>query len=113
MDVFYVFIEINRNFKLKNKFFVVGENIVIIVSYEVRKYDIYLVMKVFDVKLFCFKFIVFFVDKIEYIRIFNEIYNLILKIINKVEFVVIDEGYIDLIDVIKLENKKVFVIKFK
>ena len=113
MDAFYASIEINRNPKLKNKPIVVGENIVTTASYEARKYGIHSAMKVSDAKLLCPKLIVLPVDKTEYIRISNEIHNLILKITNKVEFVATDEGYIDLTDVIKAENKKAFAIKFK
>ena len=113
MDAFYASIEINRNPKLKNKPIVVGENIVTTASYEARKYGIHSAMKVSDAKLLCPRLIVIPADKTEYIRISNEIHNLIFKITNKVEFVATDEGYIDLTDVIKPENKKSFAIKFK
>ena len=113
MDAFYASIEINRNPKLKNKPLVVGENIVTTASYEARKFGIHSAMKVSDAKLLCPKLIVIPVDKTEYIRISNEIHNLIFKIINKVEFVATDEGYIDLTDIIRPENKKNFAIKFK
>ena len=114
MDAFYASIEINRNPKLKNKPLVVGENIVTTASYEARKFGIHSAMKVSDAKLLCPKLIVIPVDKTEYIRISNEIHNLIFKITNKVEFVATDEGwYIDLTDIIRPENKKNFAIKFK
>lgn len=113
MDAFYASIEINRNPKLKNKPIVVGENIVTTASYEARKYGIHSAMKVSDAKLLCPKLIVIPADKTEYIRISNKIHNLILKITNKVEFIATDEGYIDLSDVIKEENKKNFATKFK
>jgi len=44
-------------------------------------------MKVSDAKLLCPRLIVIPADKTEYIRISNEIHNLIFKITNKVEFV--------------------------
>ena len=113
MDAFYASIETNRNPKLKNKPIVVGENIVTTASYEARKYGIHSAMKVSDAKLLCPKLTVIPVDKTEYIRISNEIHNLIFKITNKVEFIATDEGYIDLTDVINPENKKSFAIKFK
>ena len=113
MDALYASIEINRNPKLKNKPLVVGENIVTTASYEARKFGIHSAMKVFDAKLLCPKLIVIPVDKTEYIRISNEIHNLIFKITNKVEFVATDEGYIDLTDIIRPEIKKNFAIKFK
>ena len=113
MDAFYASIEIIRNPKLKNKPLVVGENIVTTASYEARKFGIHSAMKVSDAKLLCPKLIVIPVDKTEYIRISNEIHNLIFKITNKVEFVATDEGYIDLTDIIRPENKKNFAIKFK
>ena len=113
MDAFYASIEINKNPKLKNKPIVVGENIVTTASYEARKYGIHSAMKVSDAKLLCPRLIVIPADKAEYIRISNEIHNLIFKITNKVEFVATDEGYIDLTDVIKKEYKIIFAIKFK
>jgi len=113
MDAFYASIEINRNPKLKNKPLVVGENIVTTASYEARKYGIHSAMKVSDAKLLCPKLIAIPVDKKEYIRISNEIHNLILKITNKVEFIATDEGYIDLTGIVKPENKKQFALKFK
>ena len=113
MDAFYASIEINRNPKLKNKPLVVGENIVTTASYEARKYGIHSAMKVSDAKLLCPKLIAIPVDKKEYIRISNEIHNLILKITNKVEFIATDEGYIDLTGIVKPENKIQFALKFK
>ena len=113
MDAFYASIEINRNPKLKNKPLVVGENIVTTASYEARKYGIHSAIKVSDAKLLCPKLIAIPVDKKEYIRISNEIHNLILKITNKVEFIATDEGYIDLTGIVKPENKKQFALKFK
>lgn len=113
MDAFYASIEINRNPKLKNKPLVVGENIVTTASYEARKYGIHSAMKVSDAKLLCPKLIVIPVDKKEYIRISNEIHNLILKITNKVEFIATDEGYVDLTGIVKPENKMQFALKFK
>lgn len=113
MDAFYASIEIKRNPKLKNKPIVVGENIVTTASYEARKYGIHSAMKVSDARLLCPRLIVIPVDKSEYIKISNEIHNLILKITNKVEFIATDEGYIDLTGIIKAENKGSFAIKFK
>lgn len=113
MDAFYASIEINRNPKLKNKPLVVGENIVTTASYEARKYGIHSAMKVSDAKLLCPKLIAIPVDKKEYIRISNEIHNLILKITNKVEFIATDEGYVDLTGIVKPENKMQFALKFK
>ena len=113
MDAFYASIEINRNPKLKNKALVVGESIVTTASYEARKYGIHSAMKVSDAKLLCPKLIAIPVDKKEYIKISNEIHNLIFKITNKVEFIATDEGYIDLTGIIKAENKKQFALKFK
>lgn len=113
MDAFYASIEINRNPKLKGKAFVVGENIVTTASYEARKFGIHSAMKVADAKLLCPNLLAIPTNKKEYIRISNEIHKLIYKITNKVEFIATDEGYIDLTDIIKPENKKSFATKFR
>lgn len=113
MDAFYASIEINRNPHLKKKPLVIGENIVTTASYEARKYGIHSAMKVSEAKILCPKLVVLPVDKKEYSRVSSIIQELILKITEKVEFIALDEGYIDLSSVIKEEEKEKFAKKFK
>ncbi|MDD7410937.1 DNA polymerase IV [Fusobacterium gastrosuis] len=107
MDAFFASVEINRNPKLKDKALVVGENIVTTASYEARKYGIHSAMKVSDAKILCPKLIVIPVDKKEYQRVSNQIHELVYKITNKAEFISLDEGYIDLTNIIT-EDKKIY-----
>lgn len=113
MDAFFASVEINRNPKLKNKPLVVGENIVTTASYEARKYGIHSAMKVSDAKILCPKLLVIPVDKKEYQRISNQVHELVYKITDKVEFISLDEGYIDLTNVITEDKKIYFAETFK
>lgn len=113
MDAFFASVEINRNPKLKNKPLVVGENIVTTASYEARKYGIHSAMKVSDAKILCPKLLVIPVDKKEYQRISNQVHELVYKITEKVEFISLDEGYIDLTNVITEDKKIYFAETFK
>lgn len=113
LDSFYASIEINKNPKLKDKPLVVGENIVTTASYAARKYGIHSAMKVSDAKLLCPQLITVPVDKKEYIKISSQIHELVFKITNKVEFIALDEGYIDLTGIVKDEKKENFAKKFR
>ncbi|MDO4691066.1 MAG: DNA polymerase IV [Fusobacterium sp.] len=113
LDAFYASVEINKNPKLKNKPLVVGENIVTTASYEARKYGIHSAMKVSDAKILCPKLIVIPVDKKEYKKISNQIHELIFKITNKVEFIALDEGYIDLTGIVAEDKKESFAKNFR
>lgn len=113
LDAFYASIEINRNPKLRDKPLVVGENIVTTASYPARKYGIHSAMKVSDAKILCPKLITVPVDKKEYQRISNQIHELVYKITHKVEFIALDEGYIDLSGIITEDKKESFAKKFR
>ena len=113
MDAFYASIEINKNPKLKNKALVVGENIVTTASYEARKFGIHSAMKVSDAKILCPHLISIPVDKKEYSRISNIIHELVFKITDKVEFIALDEGYIDLSGIITEDKRERFAKKFR
>lgn len=113
MDAFFASVEINRNPKLKGKPLVVGENIVTTASYAARKFGIHSAMKVSDAKILCPKLIILPVDKKEYQRISNQIHELVYKITHKAEFISLDEGYIDLTDVITEDKKDYFAEMFK
>ncbi|WP_022819530.1 DNA polymerase IV [Fusobacterium russii] len=113
LDAFYASVEINRNPKLKDKPLVVGENIVTTASYAARKYGIHSAMKVSDAKILCPKLIMIPVDKKEYSKISKQIQELVFKITNKVEFIALDEGYVDLTGIVQEEKKENFAKKFR
>lgn len=113
LDAFYASIEINRNPRLKDKAFVVGGNIITTASYPARKFGIHSAMKVSDAKILCPKLIIVPVDKEEYLKISKQIHELVYKITNKVEFIALDEGYIDLTGIINEEKKESFAKKFR
>lgn len=114
MDCFYASIEIRDNPKYRGLPLVVGGGIVTTASYEARKYGIHSAMSVFEAKKLCPNLLVVPVDKDKYIKISQQIQRLVLKITEKVEFIALDEGYVDITDIVKkydsLEN---FAKKFQ
>lgn len=114
MDCFYASIEIRDNPKLKNKPLVVGTSIITTASYEARKYGLHSAMSIYQAKKLCPNLISVPVDKEKYIAISDYIHSLVLKITEKVEFIALDEGYIDLTDVVgDFDEADDFAMKFR
>ncbi|STO31563.1 DNA polymerase IV [Fusobacterium necrogenes] len=114
MDCFYASIEIRDNPKYKNLPLVVGGGVVTTASYKARKYGIHSAMNVFEAKKLCPHLLVVPVDKDKYIKVSQKIQSLVLKITEKVEFIALDEGYVDITEVIKkFPSLKSFAEKFK
>lgn len=101
MDCFYASIEIRDNPKYRGLSLVVGGGVVTTASYEARKYGIHSAMSVFEAKKLCPNLLVIPVDKDKYIKISQQIQRLVLKITEKVEFIALDEGYVDITDIAK------------
>lgn len=109
MDAFFASVEIRDNIKYKNRPLVVAGGVVTTASYEARKFGIHSAMSVIEAKRLCSKLLVIPVNKEKYIQESNKIQNLVLKITNKVEFISLDEGYLDITDIIeKFSSKKAF-----
>ena len=114
MDCFYASIEIRDNPKYKNLPLVVGGGVVTTASYEARKYGVHSAMSVFEAKKLCPHLLVVPVNKDKYIKVSQKIQNLVLKITEKVEFIALDEGYVDITEVIKkFPSLESFAEKFK
>ena len=114
MDAFYASVEIRDNPKLKNIPIVVGNSIVTTASYEARKFGIHSAMSIFDAKKLCPNLIVVPVNKDKYRKISSFIHSLVLKITNKIEFISLDEGYIDITECIKSSDDLIyFAQKFR
>lgn len=114
LDSFYASIEIRDNPKLANKPLVVGGSIATTASYEARKYGIHSAMRVSDAKKLCPNLIVVPADKEKYSRVSRGIKNLVLKLTEKIEFIALDEGYIDISDIIdSYPSKESFAKKFR
>lgn len=114
MDSFYASIEIKNNPKLKGKPIVVGGGVICTASYEARKYGVKSAMPLFKAKQLCPNLIVVPVNKDLYFEISNQIHKLVKKITDKVEFIALDEGYLDITDIIgKYSSKEYFAKKFK
>lgn len=111
MDSYYASIEIRDNPKLLNKPLVVGGSIVTTASYEARKFGIHSAMKVSDAKKLCPSLLVVPVNKEKYSEISKKIQGLVLRLTHKIEFIALDEGYIDISDIINLYPSKEFFCK--
>lgn len=114
MDAFYASIEIRDNKKYIGKPLVVAGGVVTTANYEARKFGIHSAMSTFEAKRLCPHLIVVSPDKDKYIKESHFIHELVFKITHKVEFIALDEGYIDITDIIhKYQSKEVFATLFR
>lgn len=114
MDCFYASIEIRDNPKYRGLPLVVGGGVVTTASYEARKYGIHSAMSVFEAKKLCPNLLIVPVNKDKYIKISQQIQNLVLRITEKVEFIALDEGYVDITEMVeKFPSLEAFADKFK
>lgn len=114
MDCFYASIEIRDNPKYKGLPLVVGGGVVTTASYEARKYGVHSAMSVFEAKKLCPSLLVVPVDKNKYIKISQKIQGLVLKITDRVEFIALDEGYVDITEIVKkFPSLESFADRFK
>lgn len=106
MDCFYASIETRDNPKYKNCPMVVAGGVVTTANYEARKYGIHSAMSTFEAKKLCPNLMIVYPNKEKYFKESQIIHNLVLKITYKIEFIALDEGYIDITDVIKNFSSK-------
>lgn len=115
MDCFYASIETRDNSKkYKNKPMVVAGGVVTTANYEARKYGIHSAMSTYEAKNLCQNLLVIPPNKEKYIKESEKIHELVLKITHRIEFIALDEGYIDISDVIpKYSSKEKFAKIFR
>jgi len=101
MDAFYASIEIRDNPELLNKPVIVGTHVVTTCNYEARKYGLHSAMSVRDARKLCPQGIYLEVNKEKYSEVSKTIKSLVLKLTDKVEFIALDEGYVDITEVVK------------
>ncbi|MGL6064635.1 MAG: DNA polymerase IV [Fusobacteriaceae bacterium] len=106
MDSFYASVEINQRPNLKGKPVVVGEGMVTTASYEARKFGVKSAMTVYEARKLCPGLISLPVNKGLYYEVSEVIQNLVKKITNKVEFIALDEGFIDVTQIINTYGTK-------
>ena len=106
MDCFYASIEMRDNRKYAGKPLVVAGGVVTTANYVARKYGIRSAMSTSEAKRRCPRLIVVPVNKDKYRRESENIQNLILKITDKVEFIALDEGFLDITEIIKRFSSK-------
>lgn len=114
MDAFYASIEIRDNPKYKDKPIVIAGGVVTTASYPARKFGIRSAMNTLDAKRLCPKLIVLPVNKDKYNHESKIIQDLVSKITHKVEFIALDEGFIDITDIIpKFQSTESFATLFR
>ena len=114
MDSYYASVEIRDNPQLKNKPLVIGGSIVTTASYAARKYGIHSAMSTAEAKKLCPNLLVIPCNKVKYAEISQYIHSLVEKITDKVEYIALDEGYVDITEIIeKYPSKEYFAKKFK
>ncbi len=114
LDAFYASVEVRDNKKYKGKPLVVAGGVVTTASYEARKFGIHSAMSTFEAKKLCPYLIIIPPNKEKYIKESQIIHSLVLKITHKIEFIALDEGYIDITDIIsKYESKEKFATLFR
>ena len=115
MDCFYASIETRDNpKKYKNKPIVIAGGVVTTANYEARKYGIHSAMSTYEAKNLCPHLLVVSPNKDKYIKVSEKIHELVLKITHRIEFIALDEGYIDITEVIpKYSSKEKFAKTFR
>ena len=114
MDAFYASIEIRDNPNLRGKPVIVGTSVITTCNYEARKYGLHSAMSVTKARILCPRGIYLKVDKEKYSRVSKKIKSLILRLTNRVEFIALDEGFLDVTDIIKnYPSYEIFVKKFQ
>lgn len=114
MDAFYASIEIRDHPNLQGKAVIVGTSVITTCNYEARKYGLHSAMSVTKAKMLCPYGIYLKVDKEKYSSVSKEIKKLVLRLTNKVEFIALDEGFVDITDIIKnYPSYEVFAQKFQ
>jgi DNA polymerase IV len=114
MDAFYASIEIRDKPNLHGKPVIVGTSVITTCNYEARKYGLHSAMSVTKARILCPYGIYLKVDKEKYNKVSKQIKKLVLKLTNKVEFIALDEGFVDITDIIKnYTSYEVFAKKFQ
>ncbi len=114
MDAFYASVEIRDNSSLKGKPIVVGDSIITTASYEAREFGVRSAMSVIEARKLCPGLIVVPVSKGKYGEVSKKIQDLVLRLTEKVEFIALDEGYVDITEIIKkYPSREYFAQRFK
>jgi len=114
MDAFYASIEIRDNPNLLGKPVIIGTSVITTCNYEARKYGLHSAMSVTKARKLCPYGIYLKVDKEKYSKVSKQIKKLVLRLTNKVEFIALDEGFVDITDIIKnYQYYEVFAHKFQ
>lgn len=106
MDAFYAAVEERDNEELKGKPLIIGSlpnerGVVCTCNYEARKYGIHSAMNIKEAYNRCPKAIFMRPNFYKYKNISNKIHNIWKEYSGKIEYISLDEGYIDLTDEVK------------
>ncbi len=100
MDAFFAAVEVRDNPELKGKPLIIGalpeeRGVVSTCSYEARKYGIHSAMNIKEAYRRCPQGIFMHGDHRKYAEASRQIHNIMLKYTDLIEFVALDEGYMD------------------
>lgn len=100
MDAFFAAIEVRDNPELKGKPLIIGalpseRGVVSTCSYEARKFGVHSAMNIKEAYRRCPHGIYMHGDMKKYARVSEEIHQIMLKYTDCIEFVALDEGYMD------------------
>lgn len=100
MDAFFAAVEVRDNPKLRGKPLIIGalpseRGVVSTCSYEARKFGVRSAMNIKEAYRRCPHGIFMHGDMSKYAKASNEIHKVMLKYTDQIEFVALDEGYMD------------------
>jgi DNA polymerase-4/DNA polymerase IV (DinB-like DNA polymerase) len=100
MDAFFAAIEVRDNPELKGKPLIIGalpseRGVVSTCSYEARKFGVHSAMNIKEAYRRCPHGIYMHGDMRKYARVSEEVHNIMLRYTDCIEFVALDEGYMD------------------
>ena len=107
MDAFFAAIEVRDNPKLSGQPLIIGalpgeRGVVSTCSYEARKYGIHSAMSIAEAYRRCPNGIYMHGDMRKYEKASDEIHKIMLKFTDMIEFVALDEGYMDVTNSLRL-----------
>ncbi|MBO4940867.1 MAG: DNA polymerase IV [Clostridia bacterium] len=107
MDAFFASIEVRDNPKLSGKPLIIGalpgeRGVVSTCSYEARKYGIHSAMSIAEAYRRCPHGIYMHGDMRKYEKASDEIHKIMLRFTDMIEFVALDEGYMDVTSSLRL-----------
>lgn len=116
MDCFFVVVEMRDNFVLRDIFIVIGgsrerRGVISIVNYFARKFGVRSVMSIGMAFKLCLYFILFSGRFDVYKEVLNYIREIFSRYISRIESLLLDEVYFDVIDSVYCYGFAIFIVQ--